>query len=278
MTEAGTRNQNSETPESLASEHFSYGHVYLDQNDSERAREEFALAVELRPDDGGALVGLGRSLLGCGRAADALPVLEKAATLNPGYADAHFHLAQALAELEERDRAIDHYKEALNINPRYGAANAALSRLLHGRGRAAHEQDHAHIEQEKTSRQANTHFHLGAALLQKKLSLEALAELKQAIALRPGYPDFHNKLGELYASRGHYHLAEEEFRLALKLHPRYLAAQVNLAHTLQRHADRLASQSEAAYRRALELDPGNPMASAALDPARPQPESPDSAL
>lgn len=277
MTDTNGREQNRDDAESLANEHFSYGHVYLDQNDSARAREEFTLAAGLRPDDSAVLIGLGRSLIGCGSAGEAAPVLEKAAALCPGYADAHFHLAHALAEQGDRDRAIDHFKEALNINPRYNAANAALSRLLQDLSHSAQDHDPARTEQDKISRQANTHFHLGSALLQKKLTQEALAELKQAIALCPNYPDFHNKLGELYAARGMYHLAEEEFRMALKLHPRYLAALVNLAHTLQRHADRLYAQAEDTLKTALDLDPGNPQARAALDSVRPQTESVDSA-
>lgn len=273
MPDSQNEQNNKESRDGLVTEHFSYGHVYLDQDDSERAREEFTLAADISPDDSNVLIGLGRSLFTCGRAAEAVPVLEKAVSLNGHYADGHFHLAQAHLELGDRDKAIDHFKEALNINPRYNAANAVLSRLLQNRDSDAPEPDPVKMEQEKLSRFANTHFHLGTALLQKNLVQEALAELKQAISLCPNYPDFHNKLGELYRKRELFHLAEEEFRMALKLNPRYTAATFNLARTLQSHATLLSQQAADAFKLTLERDPGNTQAQEALEALCPQRDS-----
>jgi tetratricopeptide (TPR) repeat protein len=276
MTDSQNEQCDKELRDGLATEHFSYGHVYLDQDDSERAREEFTLAAELSPDNSTVLIGLGRSLLACGRTGEALPILEKAVSINAHYADGHFHLAQVYLENDERDKAIDHFKEALNINPRYNAASAVLSRLLQDRNHDIPEPDAGKMEHDKLSRQANTHFHLGTALLQKNLLQEALAELKQAIALCPHYPDFHNRLGELYRKRELYHLAEEEFRLALKLNPRYMAATLNLAKALQNHATVLSQQAADTFRLTLELDAGNAQAQAALEALCPHVESSES--
>lgn len=257
-----------ENTQSAMQEHFSYGHVYLDQEDCERALEEFSLAAHLAPGDSNVLISLGRGYQTCGRSQEAVTALEKALALSPQFADAHFHMGQALLDAGQRDKAIDHFKEALNINPHYHAANLVLSRLLQDRGQDHKKLDEGTLAQERESRRANTHFHLGNALLRKNLFNEARAELKAAVRLRPNYPDFHNKLGELYFVRGLFCLAEEEFRLALKINPRYLTAAINLGHTLQDHANTMLRQARDMYARALEIDARNPQARQGLDSLR----------
>ena len=251
--------------ESTAREHFAYGHVYLDQEDWNRAFEEFSQAAKASPHDSHVLISLGRSCCACGRAADAVAFLEKAAELSPGYADAHFHLGQAYLDTGQRDRAIDQLKEALNINPRYSAANTLISRLLQSRDPGPRDPDEAEMSKEKGARHANTHFHLGSALMEKNLLQEAILELKEAIRLRPSYPDFHNRLGELYHRRGLFNLAEEEFRQALKINPRYARAALNLAGALKEHAAGLALEARAMFQRTLDLEPKNPLALAGLE-------------
>lgn len=242
-----------------------YGNVYLDKQDYERAQEEFSIAADHDPKNSIILIGWGRSLYATGRADEATKILKQAISLSPDYADAHFHLAKALLELDERDTAVNHFKEALNINPRYNAANHILSSLLQNREDTVDAPENRSQEDVEEARKANAFFHMGSALLQKNLFKEALAELKEAIRLRPNFPDFHNKLGEIHRKRGLFNMAAEEFRLALKLNPRYIDAAVNLAETLEDHADSLNEQAEELYKTVLEFDSQNPRARERLE-------------
>ena len=46
-------------------------------------------------------------------------ILEKTIKLAPDLAQAYYSLAQACAKSGKRDRALDYYKEALRLEPRY---------------------------------------------------------------------------------------------------------------------------------------------------------------
>ncbi|HEY3888636.1 MAG TPA: tetratricopeptide repeat protein, partial [Caulobacteraceae bacterium] len=71
-----------------------------------------------------------------GKRADALALLERAARIAPGDAQAHFNLAVSLQAIEEMTRAISHYQQALRIEPTHTGALNNLSDLYRRRGRA----------------------------------------------------------------------------------------------------------------------------------------------
>lgn len=70
------------------------------------------------------------------RGAESLALLERAARVGPGEAQAHFNLAVILQALGELPRAIAHYDHALRLNPGHLGALNNQSDLLRRRGRA----------------------------------------------------------------------------------------------------------------------------------------------
>jgi protein O-GlcNAc transferase len=58
---------------------------------------------------------------------EALNHLQEAVRLDPGYADAHHHLASALRAAGRRDDAIVHYRRALQIDPSRDAVRRELA-------------------------------------------------------------------------------------------------------------------------------------------------------
>jgi tetratricopeptide (TPR) repeat protein len=79
------------------------------------AIDHFGKAAKLDAGFADAFVGLGRALLGGGRAADAVQPLEVAAKLQPDNPAAHFHLATAYRRIghrEEADREFAVYQQA----------------------------------------------------------------------------------------------------------------------------------------------------------------------
>jgi len=65
----------------------------------------------------------------------------------------------------------------------------------------------------------------------------ALKHYREASDLQPLFADVQNKLGETYRALGRNAEARGAFQAALEINPRYLAARMNLAHTLVRLAD-----------------------------------------
>ena len=86
-------------------------------------------ARELLPTDAPLMIALVRCLLGVGRPADTLTVLETALRLEPAYADAHAHKGQALERLSRMGEAERSYARALELDPANLVAKAGVASL-----------------------------------------------------------------------------------------------------------------------------------------------------
>ncbi|MFA6450087.1 MAG: tetratricopeptide repeat protein [bacterium] len=252
-----------------AQEHYSYGKVFFERGEPERAVDEFKTALDMEPDNANVLIGLGQCYLTLQKIDGAVDALEKAVQHTPEFADAHYFLGRAYMEMGLREKATNEFKEALNINPRYMAAKKNLSALMKTANQKARRQESENNgvspDDEQFSRQANIHFHMGNALFQKNMLQEALVEYKEASRLRPNYPDIRNRLGELYMRRGQYHFASEELQMSLKINPKYVTALINLAECHRLHSEQLMDKAEKEYQRVLELDPDNSKAARGLE-------------
>lgn len=251
-----------------AQEHYSYGKVFFERGEPDRALDEFKESLELDPENVNSLIGLGQCRLALQQIEESVAALEKAVGLASDFADAHYNLGRAYMEQNLREKAINEFKEALNINPKYRAAKSLMSALMKsadGRVRVGESDRELSAAEEQLSRQANIHFHMGNALLQKNLLKEALVEFKEAVRLRPNYPDIRNRLGELYMRRGQFSLAEEEFLVALKINPKYVAAMLNIAECYRMHSELHLQKAEEGYHKVLQADPENMKASRGLE-------------
>jgi tetratricopeptide (TPR) repeat protein len=90
----------------------------LDAGRPDDARARFATMVARRPDDVEALTGVGLSLVAAGRAGESVTYLEKAASLAPRSAPAHYALARAYLTLGDRPRADRALAELRALDPR----------------------------------------------------------------------------------------------------------------------------------------------------------------
>jgi tetratricopeptide (TPR) repeat protein len=80
---------------------------------------------------------LGRSLNQYKQFARAVPRLEKAISLQPEHALAHFQLAYALMELGQVKRGVEHLERCLRLNALYVPAYLVMSRMFVGNGQPA---------------------------------------------------------------------------------------------------------------------------------------------
>jgi tetratricopeptide (TPR) repeat protein len=95
--------------------------------------------------------------------------------------------------------------------------------------------------------------HLASALLMAGDLDGALTVYQNLAGRAPYWPDPHNSIGLLFASRGRFNEAEAEYRAAIKINPRFFQAHSNLGRLLL-ETGRLA-EADAALAEALRLNP-----------------------
>lgn len=114
------------------------------------------------------------------------------------------------------------------------------------------------------SRNTQSHYRLGAALIQSNLGNAlareqqfdaAIDHLQQAVRLRPDYADAYFNLGSVLFQKGETDNAIAEWQKAIAINPRDAEAHRNIADAFQKQRKMREASSE--YQRALNLAPGD---------------------
>jgi tetratricopeptide (TPR) repeat protein len=105
------------------------GLAYMGRNDLVSARRYFERARDLTPDYAFVYMNLSVLEMNEGNLEKALAEAQHAVRLRPDLSLTHFYLGEALQRTKRRTEAAGAYQQALNLDPRYNAARAALARL-----------------------------------------------------------------------------------------------------------------------------------------------------
>ncbi|HLG06230.1 MAG TPA: tetratricopeptide repeat protein [Gemmatimonadales bacterium] len=162
------------------------------------------------------------------------------------FADAHQLLGLAFAFLGRRDRALQEFDRALEINPRYTEAlihrGVVLSEL--GRTEEAAASFHAAVgsgdppsdgfTRPIAARLANQHAGLGDAYAEAGAYGEAIEQFRRAVSLGPAFHDLRYRLARLLLEAGRPLEAREELQTILSGNPEFrdAATLLGLAHYL----------------------------------------------
>ena len=176
---------------------------------------------QITTDDSERLRRQAAQVLGAGKVAEAIVLLERAHTLNPGSAEVCNDLARALGRGGRHREADGYFLKTLELAPReaYFLNSYGVFLMLHFRYD------------------------------------EALAILKRALELKPGFHEITNNLGLLHHRRSEWNEAEKYFLQTVRAQPAWPAAHGNLAALLRDMKQ--YERAEAEYRAALKLAPGN---------------------
>jgi tetratricopeptide (TPR) repeat protein len=112
------------------SAHFNLGVAYSYLNKDEEGIAEYRKALELKPGLEAAEVNEGLLLFRQKRAAEALPLLEDAASQKPQDFQARYYLAQCQLETGALAKAAENFRGALEINRKSAAAELGLAHAL----------------------------------------------------------------------------------------------------------------------------------------------------
>ncbi|MFI5460714.1 MAG: tetratricopeptide repeat protein [Isosphaerales bacterium] len=203
---------------------------------------------------------LGATLLNMGDSTGAGVVLREGQRLYPGDVWLNYTLAECLERLSRREEAIRYYMAARSLRPETAHA---LAHALEQKG----ETDQAiALFKDLVRLGHNEGRHLGClgvALKSRGRAEEAsavleaaIAALRAAIRLKPGYSDFHNNLGLALANQGKLEQAIAEYREAMRLKPDYPDAHSNLGVALYNQGKHVEAIAE--YREAMRLKPDYP--------------------
>lgn len=206
------------------------GALALSRGDVAAALARCARAVEVVPRNAIAHGNLGFALLAAGRAGDALAALDRAVAIRPDFAQAHNNRGIALARLGRRGEAVAAFDKALAIAPAYADAAINLGELANREGDAAAAR--VAFERIRDAKPAAARAGLAFADAQEGRLDEAMSALEALVAEAPGNAAFWQTLATVRNWAWRHDEAEAAFRRALALDPGSRDAQFGIASTL----------------------------------------------
>ena len=207
---------------------------------------------------------LADALYDAGKTADARREYETLIASDGGLAAAHYGLGRCL----QGDAAIASFEKALQLFPRYGAAQFALAGIYRQQGKkftlANYERDKLLSPPMPDPAMAAVQAldESATGLLRAAQSLEREGQFAQAAALQeralaadPKLTQAWVNLISLYARLGNFDRAESAYKKAIALEPKHAEANYNYG-VLCAQAERF-DQSRLAFETTISIDPGN---------------------
>ncbi len=186
-----------------------------------QAEEAYRQVLSSDPQCSGALEGLGVLVFQQGRAAEAVQLFGRAAALNAKSARLQANLGEALRVVKQFEKAAEHLKAAVALDPRV----------------------------------AQTWNSLGLLATDRTCPAEAEPSFREAIKLNPKVMAARVNLANVLHSLGRVDEAIAELRLVLESEPDNVLALANLGQMLGEAGPRNFAEAERLCRRAVELAP-----------------------
>lgn len=228
------------------------GLILLHLNRSREAIPVFEKALSLEPS-AMSHQNLAMALAAVGRHEDAIRLYETALKIDPGLPIARNNLASALLAVGRIDNAEVILTPLLAERPDYARARITLARVLKARGRSDDAVKELERAIELTPQSSEAHAALAAEYAAKGRMDDALNRARSAAALKPQSADYLSTLAVLCASTGRLDEAGELLTRVIELTPDRAEAYHNRALTLR---DRLRFEEAARdWEAALRLKP-----------------------
>jgi tetratricopeptide (TPR) repeat protein len=208
------------------------------------------------------------SLQRCRVFADAQTLYEDTLAKNPNCPVVENNLANVLLQSGQTDRAIDHFRRAIELKADYAEAHANLAAGLVERGRYEEAIEHYQKAIGLKPNYSQAHNGLGLALAKTSHAKGAIEQYELATQLKPNFADPQNNLGALLLATGNREGAIEHLQRAVQLAPDDATAHSNLGSALlQSRPTAAIEQFEIALRLNPDLAEAHNLLGAALEGA-----------
>ncbi|HEX7642297.1 MAG TPA: tetratricopeptide repeat protein [Noviherbaspirillum sp.] len=228
------------------------GDACLAQGQLDDAEQYYLQALEMVPQLAGACVGLG--YIYCERElyAQAEATLERALSISPDNADAHYLLGKLFQAKSESEAACEHYRRAIESASDLEPAYLSLCQLLMAQGRLREATRIVSAGVAANPVSANLLFYLGNLQFEDGDFPAAMASFERALAIEPSRVDILANLGLTLLKNKAAMQAEEVFKRALAIDPRLIAVYLNLGNALHRQGK--YDEAISVYRSGLAFD------------------------
>jgi tetratricopeptide (TPR) repeat protein len=193
--------------------------------------------IRLDPRDALAHANLGAYYRSTGDADRAIDHYRRALESQPDFASAHYNLALLLESKQDTDGAARHYRNALRVQPDHARAHNNLGNILLAAGNRDEAAGHFRRAIDIEPTQAEAHNNLGRVLWESGRTDEAIQHYQRAIELLPTAAAARFNLALALASTGRTVDALTEFREGERLQPGAVQAYVAMAWLLATHRD-----------------------------------------
>lgn len=161
---------------------------------------------------------VGEARLRLGNYSGAVAAYSRALELDPGFADAHFGLAQTFYAQGLIEAALERVERALAIRPDYAEALLFKGERLQELGKTDEALAAYNVSIDASDELAQTFYRRGLILMQRNEHEQAVNDLERAVELQSNFPEAQYWLGRAY-------LAQERHQPALTALQRAVALQ-----------------------------------------------------
>lgn len=234
------------------------GILSYEKNELPEADAAFARAVTEDPTDLESMQMRGVVLFKMGKAAEAIPLLEKAHASAPiANADPNYVLALCYIATQRYDDARRSFAVQYEFEPDSAAAWLVTARMLFREEQTAPAEADAKQALQIDARIPFAHRLLGEIDLARGDATGAIAELEKERALDPLDGETYDRLGDAYLRGGQYVQAQQVLDRAVLLEPNATGPYILLGRVLLEEKDPLTATMY--LERALKMDPSNSM-------------------
>jgi tetratricopeptide (TPR) repeat protein len=195
----------------------------------EAAASIYEQVLSVNPLHADALHLLGLVVLQGRAPENAIELLKKAVSVQPGNWQFQANLAMALFELRRLDEALATYRQAARLNPAEPSLQMGIANCLALRGQLAEAETQLRKITQQHPRFTFAWFNLGNAVRDQGRNEESLRFFKRAIDLEPGFMDAYLGLGTSQQLLGRLDDAEQTYRAAVLRDAGHIASHLNLA-------------------------------------------------
>lgn len=185
---------------------------------------------------------------------DAIRWFEIAAMADPKSPYLQTTLSKVYFDLGQPERALEHLKQALALDPGYSDAQFQLARIYATTDPARAAQSYESILA-ANPQDPGALFQLALLRVRQNRLDDAVALLTRLVAVDPQSFQARSTLAQVQASLGHYAEAEQQFLAALEIQPESERALIELAMLYERWGK--ADQAATTYGKVLEINPDN---------------------